>query len=556
MIGDDADPSLLPLDHMEAGLVEEGREAYRRSEWSKAHAVLGVLDGRGELGPADLELLSTTRFMLGDVPGMLESLERAHHAYLDAGETLPAARTAGWLGANYGVAGKTALASGWMERAQRLFDEVEEDCVERGYLLLPTAIRNLAEGRLGEAVAAAAAASSIGSRFGDADLVALSGHLQGRALIYEGSTQEAVRVFDEVMISVTAGRLAPRITGIVYCGVVECCFLIHEIGRAAEWTGALSDWVDRQPDLVAFTDQCLAHRSEILRLGGTWDQAIREAKLAHEHDAQGLGAAVAAYQLAEIHRLRGELDLAEAAYREAGLRGQEPQPGLALLRASQGNIDNAVVSITRAVTESSSPAEKAMLLAAQIEILVLRGDPDAAGIAVEELSAIAEQTGIDMHQAWAASGRAAVALARSDPGSALPRFRDAVRRWQELSVPYEVGRSRFGLALALDAIGDGDAADIEFQAAREIFLELGAVPDVRKVEAHRRTESPVRPHGLTGREVEVLRLVATGASNRAIAENLVLSERTVDRHVSNIFAKLGVTSRTAATAFAIRNDLV
>jgi ATP/maltotriose-dependent transcriptional regulator MalT len=541
---------------MQAGRLEDGREAYRRSEWAKAHDLFRSLDEQGELGPADLELLSTTRFMLGDVPGMLEALERAHHAYSEGGETLPAARTAGWLGANYGIAGKAALASGWIERAQRLFDEVEGDCVERGYLLLPTAIRKMAEGDLSEAVAMAADAGTIGARFGDADLVALSGHLQGRALIYQGSTREAIRVFDEVMISVITGRLGPRITGLVYCGVVECCFLIHEIGRAAEWTGALSEWVAHQPDLIAFTDQCLAHRSEILRLGGTWDQAISEAKLAHEHDARGLGAAVAAYQMAEIHRLRGELDLAEAAYRESGLKGQEPQPGLALLRASQGKLDTAVASIERAVAEAGSPAEKAMLLAAQVEILIQHGDRDGALVAAEELSAIAEQTEIDMHLAWAASGRASVALARSDPASALPGWREAVRRWQELDVPYEVGRSRFGLAMTLDGVGDDEAADIECQAAREIFLALGATPDVRKVDTVRRSPSPVRPHGLTGREIEVLRLVATGASNRAIAEDLVLSERTVDRHVSNIFTKLGVSSRAAATALAIRNDLV
>ncbi|MGH8950826.1 MAG: LuxR C-terminal-related transcriptional regulator [Acidimicrobiia bacterium] len=540
---------------MESGRLEEGRDAYRRNEWSKAYAVLSALDEVGELGPADLELLSDVKFMLGDVVGMIETLERAHHGYVERGEVLPAGRTAGWLGANYGIAGKAALASGWLERAQRLFDQVEEDCVERGYLLLPSAIRKIGEGDLNSAVALAADAARIGTRFGDADLVALAGHLQGRALIHQGSTQEAIRVFDEIMISVTAGRLAPRITGVVYCGVVECCFLIHDIGRAAEWTGALSGWVDSQPDLVAFTDQCLAHRSEILRLGGTWDQAIKEAKLAHVHDARGLGAAVAAYQLAEIHRLRGELDLAEEAYREAGLRGQEPQPGLALLRASQGNLDAAVASITRAVAESSSPAERAMLRAAQIEVLTQQGDLLGAEAAVEELSAIAEQTGIDMHLAWAAAGRATVALARSEPDAALPELRDAMRRWQDLNVPYEVGRSRSSLGVALGAIGDGEAADIEFQAAREIFVELGAEPDVRRIDDLRRGARPDKPHGLTPRELEVLRLLTSGASNRSIATDLVLSERTIDRHVSNIFTKIGVSSRSAATAFAIRNQL-
>ena len=541
---------------MEPGPVQEGRDAYRRSEWSKAHAALSALDELGELGPADLELLSDTKFMLGDPAGMIETLERAHHGYVERDDVLLAARTAGWLGANYASRDKGAQASGWLERAQRLIDQVEGDCVERGYLLLPTMFRYLDSGDLDRVVELTVEADAIGRRFRDADLVALTGHLHGRALLRQGLAEEANKVLDEVMISVVGGRLSPRVTGIVYCGVVDCCFQAHEIKRAAEWTSALSAWVDSQPDLVAFTDQCLAHRSEILFLQGTWNDALAEAKLAHEHKARGQVAAQAAYQQAEIHRLRGELELAEQAYREVGLKGIDPQPGLALLRAAQGNVDAAAASIGRAVSECADLTVKAMLLAAQVEVTIEIGDLLGAEAAANDLAGIVEQTRIEMHMAWAASGRGALELARSNHDSALLGLREAIRRWNDLGVPYELARARFRMAQALAALGDDEAADIELEAARAVFFELGAAPDVRRIDDLRRGDRTDKPHGLTQRELEVLRLLTSGASNRSIASDLVLSERTIDRHVSNIFTKLGVSSRAAATAFAIRNQLV
>ena len=541
---------------MEPRSVEEGRAAYRSSEWSLALAILEPFEGQGELAASDLELLATTRFMIGDIRGMLDTLERAHDAYRDSGDVLPAVRTAGWLGANYAAAGKLAQANGWIERAERLADQVEGDCVERGYLLLPTMLKYLETADLALVVPMAEEARAVGVRFGDADLVALAGHLQGRALMQQGMTREAIRVLDETMIAVTAGRLTPRVTGLVYCGVVECCFEIHEITRAAEWTNALSAWVDAQPDLVAFTDQCLAHRSEILRLQGAWDEAMEEARLANGPRARPSVSAQASYQEAEIHRLRGQIDLAELAYKEVGLKGVDPQPGLALVRAAQGNLEAARSSLTRALAEIRDPAEKTVLLAAHVEVLLADGDQIGARAAAEKLSGIAERTQTGMHLAWAATGRGQVALAQSTYEEALQEMRDAARRWAELNVPYELARARCGAAEALAGLGDSEAADVELEAAEAIMSGLGATPDLERIEALRGRGATVRRHGLTGREMEILRWVTTGASNRVIAEQLVLSERTVDRHVSNIYTKLGVSSRAAATALAIKSQLV
>ncbi len=541
---------------MDPGLVSEAREAYRGGEWSRALALFEEVDARDGLSPSDLELLADARFMRGDVLGMIDGLERAHQGYLDAGDTLDAGRTAGWLAANFGVAGKWAQANGWLERAHRVMEGVDDDCVERGYLLLHPMIQDLDKGEEAAVLPLAERATDLGTRFGSPDLVALAGHLWGRSLIAQGRIGEAIGVLDETMISVTTGRVSPRVTGIVYCGVVECCFLANEIERATEWTEALSGWVDSQPDLVAFTELCLAHRSEILRLHGSWDDALAEARRACEQDVRGVVAGLASYQEAEIHRLRGEYDLAEESYRTVGLQGKDPQPGLALLRLAQGSIDAATASIARAVAETDDQASRARLLAAQIEVAIQGGDLIGAEAAAAELSAIAEETRVEMHLAWAASGRGRVELAARRHQQALSHLRESARRWQELNVPYETARSRLDLANALSALDDTEAADMEMEAARAVFAGLGAAPDMRRVDELRAGTAPARPNGLTGREVEVLRLVSTGASNRAIAEALVLSERTIDRHVSNIYAKIGVSSRAAATAYALRHRLV
>lgn len=543
------------LPGMEQPGLEAGREAYQRKDWSAALAAFRPLDERGALGASDLELLSTTVYMLGDVAGMLETLERAHHAYLEEGDVLTAARAALWLAAGHASRGKLALSNGWLERGQRLLQPIEEDCVERGYMILPSMLRSQATGDHEKVIELAREAADIGRRFEEADLVALAAHTGARAMLAQGSTEEAIRILDEVMVSATGGELSSRVTGIVYCGVVECCFETHEIRRAAEWTEALSTWIAGQPDLVAFTDQCLAHRSEILRLQGAWDEALVEARRSREHRARGLTAGQVAYQEAEIHRARGDFAEAEEAYQQTGLNGSEPQPGLALLRVQQGNFDAAAASIRRALNETTDLPDRSRLLIGQIEVMLEIGDVLAAQEAAVELTRVAERTGILMHQGWAAAGKGLVWLAVGDPEAALTELRHAAALWSELGIPYEQARTRLSLAEALLAVGDREGSAIEAEAARVMFDALGARADLQRLERLGDSRSN-GGSGLTKRELEVLRLITSGASNRSIASTLVLSERTVDRHVSNIFVKLGVSSRAAATAHAIRSGLV
>ena len=500
----------------------------------------------------DLERLATAAYMLGRDEEYCSALERAHHAHLERGAGLPAARCAFWLGLNLMLRGETGRATGWMGRAQRLVERAASECVEQGYLMLPAMFRHEAAGDLEAAAATAGAAGTIGERFGDADLFALCAQARGTYLVMLGRPEEGLALLDEAMVAVTAGELSPIASGLVYCGVILGCQAAYEPRRAHEWTAALTQWCERQPDMVAFTGRCLIHRAEIMCLHGAWEDAVREAQRAARRCEEGGNRAAggeAVYLQGEVHRLRGELASAEAAYREASQAGREPQPGLALLRLAQGDAAAAAAAIRRALGETVDAPGRARLLPAHVEVLLAQGETEEARGAAVELGAIAEGQQDGMLGAMAAFAAGAVALAAGDPGAALGSSRRAAQLWQRLEAPYETARARALVGLACRELGDEDTAAFELEAARGVFAGLGALPDLARAEA---LASPATPefHGLTAREQEVLRLVAAGRSNREIASELVLSEHTVARHLQNIFAKLGVSSRTAASALA------
>jgi DNA-binding CsgD family transcriptional regulator len=539
--------------------VERGREAYAERAWAEAYASLLDADSAEGVEAEDLELLATAAYMLGRVEDFLNVLERAHQAYLAAREPLRAARSAVYLGINLAILGDMARAGGWLGRAHRLVEQEGTDCAEQGYLLLPLAVRHEAGGDYEAAAATAAEAAAIGERFQDRDLFALGAHLHGNTLIKQGRVEEGFRLLDEAMLAVIGGELSPIITGVVYCGAIAGCEEAYELRRAHEWTDALSRWWEEQPELVAFTGRCLAHRAEILQVHGDWTRALEEARRAQERCERAMNriaAGQAAYQQAEVLRRQGELDAAEAAYREANTLGREPQPGLALLRLAQGDADAAAAGIRRALAETEEPLKRSRLLPAHVEILVGAGELEEARSASRELADIAAAYPSAMLDAIAAHVQGSVELVAGDARRALVALRRAWQTWQELEAPYEASRTRVLLGLACRELGDEDTAALELEAARAVFEELGARPDLARVEAHVRSVEAGDVHGLTTRELEVLRLVAAGNTNREIAAVLVLSEHTVARHVQNIFTKLRVSSRTAATAFAFEHDLV
>ena len=539
--------------------LDQGRSAFTRQAWADAVTRLSEAGRAAPLDPDDLERLATAAYLTGRDAESAEAWARARHELLARGEPRRAARCAIWLGFGLLVGGETARGGGWMARARRVLAGGSPEVAEHGFLVWADAFQAIMAGDLAAALAGFEQAAAVGERHGDPDLAALGRVGAGRARIRLGDTGAGVALLDEVMVAVETGELSPIVVGDLYCTVLEGCQELFDLRRAQQWTAVLTGWCAAQQDLVPYRGQCLLHRAELLTLHGAWPDAMEEASRAAGRFLEPAGhpaAGAAAYQQGELHRLRGEAAEAEAAYRRASRWGREPQPGLALLRLAQGQTAAAEAAIRRALDEAGDPPARARLLPAQVEIALAGGDVPAARAAAGELARVAAGLEAPLLAATAAAAEGSVLLTEGDPRAALAALRGAWTAWRELEAPYEAARAREGIGLACRALGDQDSAALELDAARWAYQRLGAAPDLARVEALAGGGPAGATGGLTAREVQVLRLVATGRTNRAIAAELVLSERTVDRHVSNILTKLGVPSRAAATAWAYEHRLV
>ena len=491
----------------------------------------------------------------------IAALTGLYRVATDATDAPTAARSAFWLVMLLARNGELAQAGGWLARGGRVLEESGIDVVERGYLLVPVAIGQHEAGDPAGAQETYREAGAIADRFGDRDLATLARLGQGDTLIALGDVGGGMALLDEAMVAVTAGEVSPIVVGIVYCSVIETCQGLFDLRRAQEWTAALTRWCEAQPDLVPYRGQCLLYRSELAQLHGAWQEAADEAREAgaRTDDPAGLRiAGEAQYRQAELHRLRGAFGEAEAAYRRASGFGRRPEPGLALLRLAQGRAGQAAISIRRALAEETRPLARTHLLEPSVEILLAAGDIPGARGAAEELRTMAAVTDAPLLGAMAARAEGAVSLVEGDAGAALAALRRASEAWQTLDAPYEVARTRLLIADACAALGDRDGASLELEAAREVLRRLDARPELERVARLEAAEdSRAVPTGpLTAREVEVIRLVALGKTNRAIAADLVISEKTVARHLANIFTKLDLSSRSAATAYAYEHGLV
>ncbi|MDQ6829843.1 MAG: response regulator transcription factor [Gemmatimonadota bacterium] len=543
--------------------LERGRASFTQQGWEAAFEHLSAADRESALDAEDLERLATCAQLLGKDTSCAELWVRAHHQFLSRDEMARAARCALRLAVPLLLNGEQAQGGGWIARARRLLDDARAgaglDRVERGYLSAAEGVQAVMAGQIEEARSRFAEAAALGERFRDPDLTALARQGHGRALIYMGEIARGTAFLDEAMAAVTAGELSPSVVGDIYCSVIGACQEMYDLRRANEWTDAFTRWCARQPEMAPYRGQCLLHRAEILQLHGAWPNAREEAERARERlsgppPSRSVGAA--SYQIAELHRLRGESDEADAAYRLANQSGRDPQPGLALLRLAQGRVDAAWSAISRSMEETHAGRTRARLLPAFVEIAIAADQIPAARAASDELAWIAADLGAPYLTALSHRARAAVLLAEREPHDALASAREAMKIWADLDAPYFVARDRVLIGLACRALCDNDSSTLELEAAREVFERLGARPDVARVTALLDRSPVTASAGLTAREVEVVRHVATGKTNRAIADALGISEKTVARHVSNIFAKCDLSSRAAVTAYAYEHGLL
>lgn len=509
---------------------------------------------------ADSERAAIRAYLLGADDECAKHWEVAHRVAYAAGDPGEAARYAFWLGFGLLMRGQAAPANGWLSRAEGLVAERELDCPASGYVLIPRCLVEIDGGDAAEALAMAVRATEIGERFGDADLRAFGALAHGQALIAVGRPDAGMARLDDIMVSVTANELGPIATGIVYCGVILACMDLFDLRRAAEWTNALAGWCDSRPGMVPFRGQCLVHRSQLEQAKGDWPAAMASAQSASRvltdppHPAVGL----ALYQQGEMHRLLGDFERAENLYRQAGRHSYDPMPGLALLALARGDGASAAAMIRRALDECGNSAPRPHLLSSAVEIYRATGDLASAGAAADMLAAVAAQSSSVVLQAAATQARGAVLLAAGDASAALAELRIAGQTWQELQMSYDGAKAAVLRGLACTVLGDRASAEIEFDSARDTFNRLGATTDLAHVSALAvglaRDRRPATT--LSAREREVLTHMAAGRSNREIAEKLVLSPHTVARHVEHIYAKLGVSNRTAATAYAYEHHLV
>jgi DNA-binding CsgD family transcriptional regulator/predicted negative regulator of RcsB-dependent stress response len=533
--------------------IDIARDAAAHAAWADAYAGFHEVD-LDSLRGSDLEAFADAAWWGSKLTESLELRQRAYSAYVSEGEELAAAACAARVSVEHFLRNEPAIGMGFLKRTERHM-EGRSDCVELGYLAMLHASIAGFSGDAAATIDLAAQAIEIGQRFGDPNLVGMSIHIEGLALINRGRIDDGVALLDEAMALVIAGELDPFFTGIVYCAVISACLELNDLGRAAEWSDASRPWYESLPPDSPFPGMCRVNRAEVASLRGAWEEAEVEARgaVAQLLEVDPSFAAQAFFQLGEILRRSGDLAGAEQAFLRALEMGVDPQPGLALLRFSQGKTDTALTALRLTLTAEHQPARRARLLAALAEVAVAADAIDDARAAIEDLGEI---TGDDVpvFAAMVAGATGRVQLAEGEISHALTSLRRAVTIWQHLRLPYETARMRVVFGRALRAAGDEDGARVAFRSARSAFEKLGAGPDA--AEAETLAAGPTRlPAGLTAREAEVLRLVAAGKTNRDIAVELVISEHTVARHLQNMFAKLGVSTRAAATAFAYSHGL-
>lgn len=521
--------------------LDLARQAHAASDWAAAAAHFDAVDP-DLLSADDLAAYADAVWWLGRVEDNLRLNAAACDAFLADARPVDAAWAALLLGIFYLARGDEPRALGWLARARRHLDGIPESPVH-GYLLLLAEVEaNLQAGRPAAAVDGARRMQELGRRLGQPDLLALGLNGEARALIRSGQVLDGLKLLDEAMVTVRAGRLTPFASGTLYCHTIAICHQVADIHRMSHWVGLAEQWLATLPASAAFGSMCRVHRAQLQLLRGEWAEAEQNVlEVVADLDASRVDyAAEAWYVAAEARRLRGDPRAVDA-YVEAHARGRDPQPGRALLRLQEGDAVGAATSVRTALAAvGPDPLRRAPLCVAAVETSMAAGRLPDAATAAAELASTASAYATSGLEAMATDARAALLLEGGRAEEALPVLRDAYRRWHELGAAYDAARTGFRLAAAYRTLGDEASATSEVARAEATYTRLGAQQPAAKL-----------PDGLTPREGEVLTLVADGRSNREIGEALYISDRTVARHLTNIYTKIGVASRTQAARYAM-----
>lgn len=529
-------------------------------KWGETYERLSKAGRDQVLESTQLETLAVAAYLTGNDNESYQILERAHQSYLDCEKIEKASRCAFWLGLMFMTAGERVRSSGWMARGERILaGDQKRESPERKLFLIPEALEALYTGQAEKARKLFEQAATTGDQFHDADLIALGRLGQGQALIQQGSIAEGIKLIDETMITAEGEEVFPVVKGIVYCAAIETCRRVWDLKRAQEWTLALTRWCDEQRDIIPFRGQCLTRRAEIIQFHGEWNKALEETTNACKLLTRRSGepaAGEAFYRKAELQRLLGDFEGAEEGYHGAAKWGRNPQPGLALLRVAQGRHHDAETSIHNTLRETKDIRKRAELLPAAMAVMIATRRTEEALDAATELEDIANEFNAAYLYAMSAHCRATALLANGDSGLALDHAQKSLSLWRTMDLPYETACTRELKGQIYMELKDQDNADASLAAARWIFEQLNAKPDLQRIDRLLKRKRNPSTHSLTLREIQVLRRVASGKTNKSIADELFISERTVDRHVSNIFNKIGVSSRVEATTFALRHKML
>lgn len=529
-------------------VLDEARSAYRRRDWALARDRFGAAAAEGPLGAQDAYQLASCHWWLGELDQALPALAAAYRLFLDAGLDRTAALVALEAGYTHALRGDGAQASGWTARAARHLDN-ETDCGEKAYLDYLALEDALGQRDLDRALELALHLVATGKRFGDPNLVALGVLGQGEVMVRRGEVARGLSLLDEAMVAAVSDDLDPGWAGNIYCHLMQACDDLYDWGRAAEWTAATARWCEAMPGAGPFMGICRVHRARVQGVRGEWDQAEAALALVCQELAHFLPAMVAEahYCLGDLRRQRGDLEGAAASYAQAHSLGRDPCPGLALLWLAQGRTGAARASLRRALDGAGTDTlSRARLLPAAVEVALAASDVEMARSAADELAAAARLYGTTGLRAEAATATGAVLLDQGDAAAALVSLGEALRGWIELGAGGQTARLRLLLARAHEALGEAEAGELEARAARAELERLGVAPP--------RSRPGPRADGLSPREAEILDLVADGLTNQDIAQHLVLSIRTVERHLATVYRKLGLEGRSARAA-AVRHAL-